>query len=122
MRPLTPDPDHTWRRIDSDLRQRVPADMYEMWLAPLRLVGIEGGQVIVEAPPALRAWITQRFARVLHASAMAVLGPDAVVRVRAAGEDQDGSAAGRRPTAATTTDDDQRTITVRARYIVPQRR
>jgi chromosomal replication initiator protein len=79
---VTDDPDHTWRRIESELRQRVPADMYEIWLAPLRLVEIAGDQVVVEAPRELRAWVAERFARVLHAGAMAVLGPDAVVRVR----------------------------------------
>ena len=84
--PVTDDPDHIWRRIESELRQRVSDDMYELWLAPLRLVGIDGNQVIVEAPPELRAWVAERFARVLHASAVAVLGPAAVVRVRAGDE------------------------------------
>jgi chromosomal replication initiator protein len=79
---VTDDPDHTWRRIDGELRERVPADMYEIWLAPLRLVEVDGSRVIVEAPRELRAWIAERFARVLQASAVAVLGPDAVVRVR----------------------------------------
>jgi chromosomal replication initiator protein len=79
---VTDDPDHTWRRIEGELRQRVAADMYEIWLAPLRLVEIAGDQVVVEAPRELRAWVAERFARVLRASAVAVLGPDAVVRVR----------------------------------------
>jgi chromosomal replication initiator protein len=56
--------------------------MYEIWLAPLRLVEIVGDQVVVEAPRELRVWVAERFARVLQASAAAVLGPDAVVRVR----------------------------------------
>src|SRR4051812_4488479 len=79
---VTDDPDHTWRRIEGELRERVPADMYEIWLAPLRLIDVDGSQVIVEAPRELRAWVAERFARVLQASAVAVLGPDAVVRVR----------------------------------------
>jgi chromosomal replication initiator protein len=79
---VTDDPDHIWRRIEGDLRTRVPADMYEIWLAPLRLVEVDGAQVVVEAPRELRAWVAERFARVLQASAVAVLGPDAVVRVR----------------------------------------
>jgi chromosomal replication initiator protein len=84
---VTEDPDHTWRRIEGELRRRVPADMYEIWLAPLRLVHIDGVQVVVEAPRELRAWVAERFARVLQASAAAVLGPDSVVRVRPAHED-----------------------------------
>jgi chromosomal replication initiator protein len=79
---VTDDPEHTWSCIEGELRERVTADMYEIWLAPLRLVAVDGTQVIVEAPRELRAWVSERFARVLQASAMAVLGPDAVVRVR----------------------------------------
>jgi len=60
--------------------------MYEIWLAPLRLVEIAGDQVVVEAPRELRAWVAERFARVLQASAIAVLGASAVVRVRAGDE------------------------------------
>jgi chromosomal replication initiator protein len=56
--------------------------MYEIWLAPLRLIEIAGDQVVLEAPRELRAWVAERFARVLQASAIAVLGPCAVVRVR----------------------------------------
>jgi chromosomal replication initiator protein len=83
---VTDDPDHTWRRIEDELRKRVPADMYEIWLAPLRLVEVDGDQVAVEAPRELRAWVAERFARVLQASALAVLGPDAIIRVRAGEE------------------------------------
>jgi chromosomal replication initiator protein len=60
--------------------------MYEIWLAPLRLVEIAGDQVVVEAPRELRAWVAERFARVLQTSAVAVLGASAVVRVRAGDE------------------------------------
>ena len=81
---MTDDPDHTWSRIARELRHRVPADMYEIWLAPLQPVRIDGVEVEVEAPPELRAWVAERFARVLQASAAAVLGPEAVVRVRGA--------------------------------------
>jgi chromosomal replication initiator protein len=79
---VTDDPEHIWRRIEGELRTRVPVDVFEIWLAPLRLVAIDGDQVVVEAPPELRAWVAERFARVLRASAVAVLGADAIVRVR----------------------------------------
>jgi chromosomal replication initiator protein len=61
--------------------------MYEIWLAPLRLVDVDGAQVVVEAPRELRTWVAERFARVLQASAVAVLGPNAVIRVRPGEED-----------------------------------
>ena len=83
---MTDDPDHTWRRIESELRQRVRADIYDIWLAPLQLVAIDGDQVTLEGPRELRAWVAERFARVLQASAVAVLGPGAVVRIRGGDE------------------------------------
>jgi chromosomal replication initiator protein len=95
---VTDDPDHTWRRIESELRQRVPADMYEIWLAPLRLVEIDGGRMTLQAPPELRAWVAERFARVLQESAAAVLGAGAVVLVRS-GDERPG-AGGRHAAAA----------------------
>jgi chromosomal replication initiator protein len=49
-------------------------------------VEIAGDQVVVEAPRELRAWVAERFARVLESAAIAVLGPAAVVRVRAGDE------------------------------------
>jgi chromosomal replication initiator protein len=84
--PVTDDPDHTWSRIQHELRQRVPADMYEIWLAPLQPVEFDGRQVVVEAPRELRGWVAERYARTLQASAVAVLGEGAVVRVRAGDE------------------------------------
>jgi chromosomal replication initiator protein len=94
---VTDDPDHTWRRIESELRQRVPADVYEIWLAPLRVAEVDGAQVALEAPRELRAWIAERFSGVLQASAAAVLGPGAVVRLR--GGDEGSPTAGRRARA-----------------------
>ncbi|MEA2226714.1 MAG: chromosomal replication initiator protein, partial [Solirubrobacteraceae bacterium] len=78
----TDDPDRIWSRIEVELRRAVSADMYEIWLAPLRPVALEGHTVVVEAPRELRSWVADRFARVLQQSAVAVLGPDAAVQVR----------------------------------------
>jgi chromosomal replication initiator protein len=83
---VTDDPDHTWSRVQEQLRQRVPADMYEIWLAPLRPVEIEGRRMVVEAPRELRGWVTERYARALQASVVAVLGDGASVQVRAGEE------------------------------------
>jgi chromosomal replication initiator protein len=82
----TEDPQHTWNAIQQELRQAVPADMYDIWLAPLRVVDLEGDLLLLEAPPELRAWVAERFARVLQASAAAVLGEQITVDVRAASD------------------------------------
>jgi chromosomal replication initiator protein len=79
---VTEDPDHIWSAIQDELRQAVPADMYDVWLAPLRAIGVEDGVLVVEAPRELRTWVADRFARVLQASVAAVLGPEITVDVR----------------------------------------
>ncbi|HEX7299311.1 MAG TPA: chromosomal replication initiator protein DnaA [Solirubrobacteraceae bacterium] len=92
---MTDDPDHIWKAIQDQLRQAVPADMYDIWLAPLRALELDGDLLVVQAPRELRSWVADRFGRVLQASAAAVLGPEVTVDVRA------GSAASRpRRTAA----------------------
>ncbi len=94
---MTEDPDHIWSAIQDELRQAVPADMYDVWLAPLRVVGLEADVLVVEAPRELRTWVAERFARVLQASVAAVLGPHVTVDVRT------GAAAARAPGAASAT-------------------
>jgi chromosomal replication initiator protein len=91
---VTDDHDHIWAAIQDELRQAVPADMYDVWLAPLRMVGVEDDVLVVEAPRELRAWVAERFARVLQASVAAVLGPEVTVDVRS------GASTGRGPRGA----------------------
>jgi chromosomal replication initiator protein len=80
---VTDHPDDIWSAVQDELRQTVPADIYDIWLAPLRAVAIEGDVLVLEAPRELRAWVAERFARVLQVSAAAVLGPEVTVDVRA---------------------------------------
>ena len=80
---MTDHPDHIWSAVQHELRQTVPADIYDIWLAPLRAVAVEGDILVLEAPRELRAWVAERFARVLQVSAAAVLGPEVTVDVRA---------------------------------------
>jgi chromosomal replication initiator protein len=96
---VTTDPDHIWNAIQDELRQVVPADTYDIWLAPLRVVHLQDREIVVEAPGELRTWVADRFARVLRASAVAVLGPGATVDVREQGDgrrDRSGSTGGHR--------------------------
>ncbi len=80
---MTDDPDHIWSAVQHELRQAVPADIYDIWLAPLRAVSVDGDVLVLEAPREVRAWVAERFARVLQVSAAAVLGPEVTVDVRA---------------------------------------
>jgi chromosomal replication initiator protein len=93
---VTEDADHIWSAIQHELRDAVAADIYDIWLAPLRAVAVEDDVVIVEAPRELHAWVTDRFARVLHASVEEVLGERVRVEVRERGSSP-GRTPGRRP-------------------------
>jgi chromosomal replication initiator protein len=80
------DPVYIWRSIESELKRAVPEHTYDLWLADLRPVGVDGHTVIVEAPTGLGSRIADRFGRVLASCAVAVLGPQAGVEVVAAGD------------------------------------
>jgi chromosomal replication initiator protein len=80
---VTPDDaDDIWRRIQGELRHMVDPDTFDLWLEPLTVVAVDGSEVVVTAPPELRSWVADRFARVLGTCAAAVLGPGATVLVR----------------------------------------
>jgi chromosomal replication initiator protein len=75
------DPTHIWPAIQSELKRAVPEHTYDLWLAPLRPVALDGDTLVIEAPEGMRPRIADRFGRVLHSCAAAVLGPQATVDV-----------------------------------------
>jgi chromosomal replication initiator protein len=77
---------HIWPAIQSELERAVPAHTYDLWLAPLRAVAIDGDTLVLEAPAKLRGRVADRFGRVLQSCAAAVLGPQAVVDVVGPGD------------------------------------
>jgi chromosomal replication initiator protein len=83
---VNPDAAHIWSSIQTELKRAVPEHTYDLWLAPLRVVAIDGDTVVVEAPPGLRPRVAERFGRVLQSCAAAVLGPQAGVDVVAGGD------------------------------------
>ena len=78
---VTQDPATVWPRIQDELRRAVPASSYEIWLAPLRPLALDGDDVVLRVPTALHGWVAERFGRVLQTSVAAVLGPSAGVRL-----------------------------------------
>jgi chromosomal replication initiator protein len=94
---VTDDLDHIWTAVQDELRQAVPADMYDIWLAPVRAVALEQDVLVVEAPKELRAWVAERFARVLQTSVAAVLGPEITLDVRSGASAARGRAHRRAP-------------------------
>jgi chromosomal replication initiator protein len=78
---------HLWSTVDAHLRRAVPPSVYDEWLSHLRPAGVEGSRLIVTAPDSVRAWVSQRFARVLRAAAAEALGPGATIELIAPGGD-----------------------------------
>ena len=77
------DATHTWQEVDALLRRRLPEATYDLWLAPLRPVGLEGDALHLAVPPQMLTWVRDRFGRLLREVTREVLGPAADVHVAA---------------------------------------
>jgi chromosomal replication initiator protein len=73
--------EHTWSRIQAELRHTVTDSTYHLWLAPLRARAIEGDVVVVGAPEEIRTWVADRFAGVLQTCAASVVGAGTTVAI-----------------------------------------
>jgi chromosomal replication initiator protein len=63
-----------WRQIRAALKHAVEESTFEIWLASLEAREFNGEVLIVEAPVATRAWIAERFGRILQSCSADVLG------------------------------------------------
>jgi chromosomal replication initiator protein len=72
---------HSWQRIRAELRTAVTDDTWEHYLDALDARRLDGSTLVVSAPDASRAWVTERFSRILQAGAQRVLGQDVAVRL-----------------------------------------
>ena len=79
--PAQPEPMPAWRTIRSELRQLVGESTYEIWLEPLELKAWDGELLLLEAPAATRAWVSDRYGRVLERCARQILGAETRVAV-----------------------------------------
>ena len=78
---VTQDLAHIWIAVQDAVRRTVGTSTYDVWLAPLVPVAIDGAAIVVEAPAELRDWVAQRFGRPLDGAAEAVLGRGARVQI-----------------------------------------
>jgi chromosomal replication initiator protein len=76
-----PDVAQAWLRISSELRSAVPEITWRTWLEPLEPARLEGATLFVEAPDRQRAWVAERFSRLLRSAAATVLGPETQVEL-----------------------------------------
>lgn len=70
-----------WSQVQRKLEAAVDESTYRIWLEPLQLREILGEQLVLEASPQACGWIRERFGRLLHTCAAAVLGPTVTIRV-----------------------------------------
>jgi chromosomal replication initiator protein len=83
--PENSQPSEAWSAACSELRRALGASTFEIWIAPLEPVALEGGRLLLAAPPGTQAWISKRFGPVLERCVRAVLGAAANVAIEAAG-------------------------------------
>jgi chromosomal replication initiator protein len=79
--------DQIWTLVQSELAAAVDEPTYRIWLEPLSLLELTAGHLTIAASPRSRAWIQERFGRLLQTCVAAILGDDVSVLVV---EEQDG--------------------------------
>jgi hypothetical protein len=61
-----------WEQLRALLLRAVGESQFEIWLAPLELVAVDGQTLLLAAPEATESWIRGRFARLLNDAAQRV--------------------------------------------------
>jgi chromosomal replication initiator protein len=89
---VTADLNDIWPTIEGELRRAAP-ETFEIWLADLGPVSLDGGQLTLSAPEGVRGWVAERFGRLLGACASDVLGRPIDVEVVCAAAQSPGSGA-----------------------------
>ena len=68
------EPSDAWRNVCAELRRTLGDSTFEIWIAPLEPVALEGGRLLLKAPVGTQAWIAKRFGPVLERCTKAALG------------------------------------------------
>jgi chromosomal replication initiator protein len=76
---VTADLDHVWQQIQGALRESLGERTFGLWLAPLRCVSLDHERLVLDGPPEISAWASQRLAGALATATASVLGPDIAV-------------------------------------------
>jgi chromosomal replication initiator protein len=91
--PAQPELTPAWREIRAEIRSLVGESTYEIWLAPLEVKSWDGTTLLLQAPPAISAWVSKRFAHVIEACVTRVIGASARVAFTGDGASDDPAAA-----------------------------
>lgn len=76
---MTANLDRSWQQIRVVLRDAVGDRTFELWLAPLRCLGLDGETLVLDGPPEVAAWARARYVAALRAAAATVLNHDVAV-------------------------------------------
>ena len=72
---------HHWNTVRAELRRAVPDSTWHLWMEGLSARELTGDTLVVEASDRVRAYVGDRFGRLLQACAAAVLGPEIQVEL-----------------------------------------
>ncbi len=78
---MTPELEHVWQQIQGALLETVGERTYGLWLAPLRCVSLDADRLVLDGPPEVSAWASQRLGGALASAAASVLGPSVAVSI-----------------------------------------
>jgi chromosomal replication initiator protein len=82
-----------WRDVRERLRAAVPKSTFEIWLGPLRAVGVQGTTLFLSAPEGSRAWVERRYSQLLCEALAASGAPLREVSFSAVEGGRDGASA-----------------------------
>jgi chromosomal replication initiator protein len=89
-----------WREIRGELRRLIGESTFEIWLAPIQAQMWDGTVLVLETPPDMRSWVSERYGRMLRDCAERILGVDVRVEFQTTATNGRGAAphpARRRP-------------------------
>jgi chromosomal replication initiator protein len=72
-----------WRMLRAELRRRIGAGPFDIWLSDLEAADWDGRVMVLCGPPQTELWVSRRYGRLLGQAAEDVLGPG--TRLRFAG-------------------------------------
>jgi chromosomal replication initiator protein len=63
-----------WRDVCAELRRALGDSAFDIWIAPLEPVALDGACLLLSAPAGTQAWVSKRFGPILDRCAQSVLG------------------------------------------------
>ena len=81
-RPTEDDPAAIWERVRTELQASLPAATFDLWVEPLRVVGVSAGTLYLTGPDRVRTWVERRYLEQLESSLRRLeLGAERIVLV-----------------------------------------